>query len=973
MDAALWQQVKAVLATALELPEQDRARYLDEACAGRVELRREVDSLLRAGENATGFIETPGVSEHGYVLAEALPDIGQAIGAYQLEVQLGRGGMGVVYLATRSDGTYRSKVAIKMLPPWLVNDDLVRRFRNERQVLATLEHPNIGRLIDGGTTAAGSPYLVMEYVPGEPIDKYCDARSLSIDARLTLFRTICSAVQYAHQHLVIHRDLKPSNVLVTSNGTAKLLDFGIAKLLDPELAHERGEATRDMNLFTPGYASPEQIRGEAVTTATDVHALGVLLYLLVCGRHPFGDPKDTDHRVMQAVCEQDPPLPSAVIGRAAGRGRVDAARAADIAECRSATPARLHRKLRGDLDNIIAKALAKDPAQRYNTVDEFAADIARHQRALPIRARPRSLAYRARKFVRRNRWNVAIGGTALAAMCAAVVVASWEATVANAQRIRAEQHASNVRKLANAMLFDLNDELRRSPTRARKLIVDKGLEYLNVLARDAGSDAALDREIAAGYEKVAAIQGHPAVANLGDATGALENYRKALAMREQLLAADPRNPRLERELARTYEELAVLVRFNGDAKTAFDYATRALELATDAARSAPHDTDAQLYLASQLSSLGAVKYEPGHASLGDMAGAIIDQKRALAIREAVVASRPNDATTRMSLDGSYQLLADLYLIGGEPAASAQMGYRCKALLEPALSRDPENVPLQRRMALCYRKIAHALGEQREFQTALTFARKSLELREAIARADAANVRTKRDIALGHSGVGAILEAAGHYDAALQAYRRWLAIVRDLAASNPADQVLKLNMQEALDSIGDVLLAQHRNGTAIETYREALNIRLAARDTAPTVTDDDLAQLYSGLGIALVRSGSRNEGMWYLDRAVTLHEQIVAADAPNAWAKRDLALAYARRAEAKALGSRPASASGSALALAEDASCSDIERSAGVWRAMRDKGILSTKDLREAHAMWSSAAHCIASAGSHARVIARLGG
>ncbi|MDQ6620171.1 MAG: protein kinase [Pseudomonadota bacterium] len=961
MEAALWQEVKVVLATALELPDSERAAYLDEACAGYPELRSEVESLLHAGKDVTGFIETPGLAEHGYVLAEGVPEAGTAVGAYQLGCLLGRGGMGVVYLATRSDGTYRSNVAIKMLPPWLASDELVRRFRDERQMLATLDHPNIARLIDGGTTPTGSPYLVMEYVHGEPLDKYCDARQLSIDERLTLFRTICSAVQYAHQHLIIHRDLKPSNVLVTSGGVPKLLDFGIAKLLDPDVAAQR-DATRDMRLFTPGYASPEQIRGENVTTAADVHALGVLLYLIMCGRHPFDNGDETEHRVMQAVCERDPVLPSAVVGRAPARGRCTPEECTEIASRRTTTCHRLHRQLCGDLDNIIAKALAKDPAGRYTTVDELAADVARHQRALPVRARPRSLAYRAQKFVRRNRWNVAIGGTAFAAMCTALVIASWQATVANAQRVRAEHHLSSVRKLANAVLFDLNDELAKSPTRARKLMVDKALEYLNTVAEDAGRDADLQRELAAGYEKIAAVQGHPGVANLGDTSGALLNYRKALQMRQQFLAADPENLKHKEAVARDYEALALIVRFGGDLKAAHDYSMRALHLAGQMAKQAPANVDAQLYLASQLSSVGTVKYEPGHASLGDMAGAIADQARALAIREEAVRVNPSDRRLRMSLDGSYQLLADLYLIGGQPDASAAMGLKCKALLEPAVSADPENAPLQRRLALCYRKIAHALAEQRQFEDAIVFARASLELREALARADAHNVRLKRDVALGYSGVGAIQEASGDYPGALRSYEMWLSMAQELAAANPKDHVLQLNMQEAHGSIGDVSLKQRRYAAAVESYRQALVIRLRARESEPSITDDDLANLYSGLGIALVRAGSRAEGAWYLDRAVVLHQKLVAADAPNAWAKRDLALAYARRAEAAtiAAGLSRTRTSRDTIELRQSASaCSDLQSSAAVWQGMRNAGTLSMKDLPDAQQTWNAVATCMA--------------
>ena len=945
-DAARWQRVKDVLATALELPEEGRRPYLDSACAQDPGLRAEVDSLLAAAQDATGFIEAPALAAHGHVLDQAIPDTGTAIGPYVIERELGRGGMGVVYLARRNDGAFTGAVAIKLLPPWLASADLKRRFHNERQVLATLAHPHIARLLDGGTTTGGVPYLVMEYVDGTPIDRYCDLHTLGLDARLTLFRTVCAAVQYAHQHLVVHRDLKPGNVLVTAEGSVKLLDFGIAKLIDPEQG-AGNDATRDMQLFTPGYASPEQIRNGTITTASDVHALGVLLYVLLTGAHPFEAPGCSQHEVIAAVCEREPRRPSALRGRRRREAGAPADAAAAIAAQRATTPARLHRQLRGDLDNIVAKALAKDPARRYATVDELASDVARHQRSLPVRARPQGLAYRARKFVRRNPWNVAAGATAIIALTGALVMAQWQAVVATAQRERAELHASNVRKLANALLFELNDELGKGPTRARKLMVDKALEYLNVVAKESGHDAAFTRELAGGYEKIGAIQGLPLVANLGDAKSAIENYNRAMAMRESLLVADPANATLKRELAKTYEDMSTLLAFSGEAGRAHAFALRALALAQELARVQPDDVATQMYLARQYANVAERIYDPGHPGTGNSNDALAYHARALDLRERMVRAHPARPDLRLSLDGSYQTMADLYLIKGKPAESVAMGQRCQELLEGAVRAAPENPAPKRRLALCYRKIAHALAEQGMFVPALDFARKSLELRENVARADPDNIRFQRDVALGYSGVGAILQQSGDHRGAAAAYRQWVAMTLRLGRDNPSDQVLRINLRESQGSLGDALRLQGRHAQAIAAYREAMQANAELGDAGIRGgAGTGSANILVGLGSSLVAQHAFAEGLAYLDKAVADHEAFVASDPFNAWARRDLARAYAARAAAlRGQAMRDGDTAERATRLQRG--CAEARRAAATWEGMRADGILSPKDAAEA--------------------------
>jgi serine/threonine-protein kinase len=369
--------------------------------------------------------------------ADAPSQEGRRIGPYQVIRELGRGGMGEVLLAERADGQFEQQVALKVVRGGLNREDILRRFRHERTILARLRHPNIAVLHDGGIAADGVPYFAMEYVQGEPITDYCDRRTLGIPERIALFESVCRAVQYAHRNLVIHRDLKPSNVLVTADGVPKLLDFGIAKVIDPGL-DDPTQATR--GFLTPAYAAPEQIRGEPTSTATDVFSLGVLLYVLLAGHHPHGD-TSSSVTVARAIVEEDPVEPSTVAGRSS-----------DAARLRRAEPAELRRALRGDLDNIVAKALRKNADDRYASVDDLRLDLERHRRSLPVSARPATARYRMRKFVRRHRVGVAAAGTAALALAAGVAGIAWQANVAARERDRARAEAARAEAVKDYLL-----------------------------------------------------------------------------------------------------------------------------------------------------------------------------------------------------------------------------------------------------------------------------------------------------------------------------------------------------------------------------------------------------------------------------------------------------------------------------------------------------------------------------------------
>ncbi|MEO8379933.1 MAG: serine/threonine-protein kinase [Acidobacteriota bacterium] len=496
-----FQRVEEVFALVADLPLRERTAALDRECGDDTVLRAEVESLLAAGEGSTTFVREVVSGEAGAMASRRESAwIGRRVGAWRITGILGRGGMGAVYEVLRDDGAFQQRAALKMIRADVDSEAGRRRFLDERQILAHLNHPNIARLLDGGESDDGIPYLVMEAVDGQPITAYCDEQKLSIESRLRLFSTVCRAVHFAHTQLIVHRDLKPSNILVGPDGKVTLVDFGIAKLIDPGAA--RAETLVGEVALTPNYASPEQVLSQPATTVTDVYSLGAVLYELLTGQSAHVFDSYTLPELTRVICEVDIGLPSAVV------------------------PARLQRRLRGDLDNIVLTALQKEPGRRYASAEQFAEDLDRHLNGLPVHARATSWSYRAGKFIKRNRLGVAAALLVLLSLLGGIAGTIWQAR-------RAERRFQEVRKLANTFLFTFHDAIRDLPgsTPARELIVKTAQEYLDNLAGDAKNDAALQMELAAAYEKVGDVLGNPSNPNLGRTDDALKSYEKSLQLR----------------------------------------------------------------------------------------------------------------------------------------------------------------------------------------------------------------------------------------------------------------------------------------------------------------------------------------------------------------------------------------------------------------------------------------------------------
>jgi eukaryotic-like serine/threonine-protein kinase len=475
-----WSRIEAILDEVLELDPAARAAALDSACCGNPGLRAHVDALLAADAHASIFLDAPAVEyAAGIVAAGAAEQTldseeqpGDLIGPYRLIREIGHGGMGRVFLADRADGQFEQQVALKLVRSGPYGGEILQRFLRERQILARLEHPNIARLLDGGVTSDGRPYFAMEYVSGEPITEYCDARALDVNRRLSLFTSVCDGVQYAHQNLVVHRDLKPSNTLVTPEGQVKLLDFGIAKVLQEHPAESVADATLTRlgsGPMTPEYAAPEQVRGEPVTTATDVYALGALAYELLTGRGPHRVSRMTAAEVERAIAERDIERPSSAVARrkAPADGETPSEK---IAKVRGTDQRRLRGLLRGDLDTIVMRALQKDPSRRYASAGAFVDDVRRYQTGLPIAARRDSVGYRTSKFVRRHAIGVAATALVLASLVAGLIGTAWQARLASREAAKAREISAFL-----TGLFEVADPARTNAAdvTARELL-DRG-------------------------------------------------------------------------------------------------------------------------------------------------------------------------------------------------------------------------------------------------------------------------------------------------------------------------------------------------------------------------------------------------------------------------------------------------------------------------------------------------------------------
>ncbi len=831
MNSERWQRLEDLFHTILELPPEARAAALTEACGDDDELRAEVNRLLQAHDQASAFV---GAAAAGVerVAASMIPE-GTHIGAYRIVRELGRGGMGTVYLGERDDAQFTMRVAIKLIKRGMDTDAVLQRFRHERQILAGLEHPNIARLLDGGTTGEGLPYFVMEYVDGQPIDEYCRTQQLSVDQRVRLYRQVCAAVAYAHQHLVVHRDIKPSNILVTSAGVPKLLDFGIARLLDtredaPTLATAFGAQA-----MTPQYASPEQLRGERVTTVSDVYALGVLLYELLAGARPYELTGKSPDEGRQIVTDTDVVKPSAMVAR---RGDESAAR-----------------RLRGDLDAIVTTAMRKDPPERYASIALLDDDLRRHLEGLPVAARGDSWTYRTARFVRRRKLGVAAAAAIVMTLIGGVIATSWQAQVARDERARAERRFSDVRRLSTSFLFDFHDAIATLPgsTPARLLVVSKALEYLDSLAAEATGDRELQQDLAAAYDRVGDVQGNPAAANLGDAEGAIKSYEKAAAIRQALAVGAPDPLQARVDIATSTMRIGFAYFARGAVQEAVGRFRDALATREEAfAAGVPSKTAARAALAETTARLCTTLI-----AVGDVAGAIANCRRNLSLTEELLAERPDDRAILIMHAANATGLGNALRLNRQPDEAATQLEAAIGQHRKLLASNPLDAESRRRLAVSYTYLANAHIDRKQPDKAAQAYEQAILGLDALVKADPANARVRTELSYMLNQRVRILMATGRRDEARRDAQQALTLLRTGVEQAGAGG-------EAFNEYAWALVS-----TEVEEVRNpTLALEYATR--AVKIAGSPNPIYLHTLGWAHFRLGNREEAVRTLEQALT---------------------------------------------------------------------------------------------------------
>lgn len=949
LNAERWKRVKDLFDETMRLDTANRRAYLERACADDTELKREVESLLSSYKEAgSDFMQTAPLD----AVPGATPvqtRIGSRIGVYQLVQEVGRGGMGDVYRAVRADGHYDKEVAVKLVRGGTDSSFVLERILIERQILAGLDHPNIARLLDGGTTHDGLPYLVMELVTGVPIDQYCDEHRLNITQRLQLFRQVCAAVQYAHQRLVIHRDIKPNNILVGEDGAPKLLDFGIAKLLDPTGASQ----VTTMQAMTPEYASPEQIRGETITTASDVYSLGVLLYQLLTGRSPHAGDTRSVQGLAKAICDTEPALPSQrVLQIEKVEGGYSQLTPEAVSNPREGTPARLQRRLTGDLDNIVLKALRKEPERRYASVEHFAEDIRRHLEGRPVSARKDSWSYRAGKFVRRHRAAVSASAVAGIILVAGIVANVREGRIARANGERAERRFNDVRQLANSFLFEFHDAIQHLPgaTPARELVVKRALEYLDSLAKEAGSDASLQRELATAYDKVANVQGAPYRDNLGNYQGALASYRKALAIREQLRQAAKPDEKLQSEIGRDYGEVGDLLKVTGDLSGALASYEKALGVLR-AIPNPSHDTEREIALVQ-------TRYSTALTDSGEMAKAVENQQSAIAITEKLLQATPSDRELARDKAIQTMRLGDVYYAMGKLPDALTKEREAVALFEALTVKT--NAQSLRDVAVVYEHLATVQQKMGDKRGALEVELKAVAGDEEAVKADPSNALLRRDVYVGLYRLSTMQSDVGDLRGALANLRRAISLCEGEAATNPSSSEVRGDLGVFHFHLGEMLEKGGRRREALQHYQTALAIEQAMSDSNPKDTGkrgnvaDDWIKV-SDLQLAL---GDLAKALDGYQKAQAIWETVVKEDPDDGDGRNQLALVYEKLGGVHAQQAVRGSSSKNAADSWREAK-SWYEKSLALWNELLQQKKLSADYESNPTAVSQQIAKCVA--------------
>jgi len=825
-EPSSWTDAKRIFSEALDLPHEQRDAFVASACGAGSELLDEVQSLLAWHDESTGFLEEPAarLQNLGLTPARHVSLAGTTVGAWRVDSLVGAGGMGVVYRAERADAAFRRQVALKVIRPGSDSDGIVRRFQAERETLAALDHPNIARLLDGGTTPDGQPYFVMEFIEGVPIDRYCDELRLPVTKRLQLFRSVCAGVQYAHENLVVHRDIKPDNILVTRDGTPKLLDFGVAKLVarGAAIVDDGGAATW---LMTPDYASPEQLGGRASTIATDVYSLGVLLYVLLTGDRPYRlqsvTPLDIERELLDRALV--PPSRMAVSGP----------RAEAAAKERVTTPERLARRLTGDLDAIILRAMGREPASRYSSVDQITQDLEHHRRRYPVAARERTAAYVAGRFVQRHLTAFGVAAALAAAIIGGVGAALWQAAQATEARARAERRFADVRDLAGSFMFEVYDALESIPgtTPARQLIVQKSVEYLESLARESAGDVGLQQELARAFVRVGDVQGNPTSANVGDATGALRSYSRAMVIAESLRATVPGDVDAARTLALARRRRADVLALTGARAEALVDLEKSSQLYLGLVDLAQASLDDKLEAGIAHLKLGDLLGNPNFENLGRAEDARGAYERALATFRRLQSEAPDDWRMRRFVGVTLERQGTLYEQARDWDTAEQAYQESYEVRNALAAARPSHRDVVRDLGVALEKLGNVRRARSGAAAAVPSYREALSVFEQLARVDPSDANAARTVAISREKLGGAVRETGERTEAIRMLESALDTHRDLASMDAGNVRAPCDLSRVAESLGDLRAESGDTGgasLACELWRESSVARKAIK-------------------------------------------------------------------------------------------------------------------------------------------------
>jgi eukaryotic-like serine/threonine-protein kinase len=781
MEAEQWTIVAGLFHQALDLPVHERGRFIGSVEKEHPDLVEELNRMLNS-HYASGTFLT------GTALDNIIVQKGERIGPWKVLEEIGRGGMSSVYLAERSDGSFSRKVAIKFLHGLIPGQDMVARLKAEQNILARLDHNNICKLLDAGINDDGRPFFIMEYIDGVPADIWCRNERLTIREKLDLFLQICDAVQYAHQHLIVHRDLKPSNILVDRHGTVKLLDFGIAKLLEQDTGHDIPKTHTGLYLMTPEYASPEQVNLDPITTASDVYTLGLILCEMLTGFLPYDVSKKSPAEVSRIVAGLEPVKPSTLVQRS----HKTATQNQNSQEVAPQQARNLAKTLKGDLDNIVLKALRKVPERRYSSVEQLKQDISNYRSNKPVIARAESFGYRAGKFIRRNKTGVGFTLALFFVLMASTAIALRQAGIADEQRQIAEQRFEDVRKLAGSILFEFHDAIADLPgsTAAREVIVDRALDYLGQLSVQDASNTDLSIEVAAAWQRIGDVQGNPTNANLGRQNDALDSYKNGLDLLEEVLRTDPDHVIASQIYANIYEKKGDVQGSLGQLEQAEASHRYSVEVYRRLAERFPGQPERQIAYSISLLKMGDLLGNPNYPNRGKADEAL-----------------------------------DVYM-------------ESKEILLAVRASNPQNAQVVRPLGLIFERIGTMHESRRDFDNALVSFRESMELRIRYAELNPANTDAIRDQAVAYEKMGLMYRQAGNLDAALDHYQKSFEIFKWLAETDPRNLQARQSLAISYIHLGD--LAYHPDRLSFnkrelarshfEISRELLNINLQVDST-----------------------------------------------------------------------------------------------------------------------------------------------